>query len=110
MREAGHRIIWADDVIAWEVPGITVTLRWAFARSYRIGVTDAHMEPSGRRHRHRRATRMARGEVWRPRAAGAERPASEDASPLRGWDARGIGLVAGTVGVSYDEYRTIHGD
>ena len=115
LREAGHRIIWADDAIAWEwYPASRVTLRWAFARSYRIGVTDAHME---RRRGGGIATaaRLAwlaarygvrgllRGFVraWHPKTALA----------CCGWDvARGIGLVAGTVGVSYDEYRTIHGD
>ena len=115
LREAGHRIIWADDAIAWEwYPESRVNYRWAFARSYRIGVTDAHMELR----RNRRvgtkirlswlAMRYGVRGVLRG-VAGLMHPST--ALACCGWDlARGIGLVGGIFGARYDEYRTIHGD
>lgn len=114
IREAGHRIVWADEAVAWEwYPESRVTRRWAFARSYRIGVTDAHMELrrsggiGGRVRLLWLASRYAVRGVLRGLLALAHPPT---ALARCGWDlARGLGLSGGAFGARYDEYRTIHG-
>ncbi len=115
LREAGHQIIWADDAIAWEwYPESRVNYRWAFARSYRIGVTDAHMELR----RNRRVGTKIRLSwlAMRYGVRGVLRGVARIMHPSTalaccGWDlARGIGLVGGIFGARYDEYRTIHGE
>jgi succinoglycan biosynthesis protein ExoM len=115
LREGGHRIIWADEAIAWEwYPESRVNFKWAFARSYRIGVTDAHMElrRNGRLGTKARLVWLATRYGVRGALRGAIRilrPAT--ALACCGWDvARGIGLIGGIFGVRYDEYRTIHGE
>ena len=115
LQEAGHRIVWADEAIAWEwYPASRVTYRWAFARSYRIGATDAKMQV-------RRGSRgtVAPGLLWlatKYSVRGVLRlllrlPHPPTAFASCGWDiSRGAGLVSGLIGVQYDEYRTVHGE
>ena len=113
--EAGHRIVWADEAIAWEwYPASRVCFRWAFSRSYRIGATDAKMQAA-------RSSRLVAAPelfwlAFRYLVRGVLRLLTGLASPRRafarfGWDAaRATGLVSGLAGVQYDEYRRIHGE
>jgi succinoglycan biosynthesis protein ExoM len=111
---ARHRIVWADDAVAWEwVPPSRVRLPWLLRRAFRRGNTwallERELEP-GLRIRARRILRgggrIARGAVLLPVAAVRGRHAVVDA--LRGI-CFGAGSLAGVAGYRYDEYRTTHG-
>lgn len=111
---AGHRIVWADDAVAWEwVPPSRVRLPWLLRRSFRRGNTWALLERDldpGLRVRLRRILRgggrIARGAVLLPVGIVRGRHAVVDA--LRGI-CFGAGSLAGVAGYRYDEYRTTHG-
>jgi succinoglycan biosynthesis protein ExoM len=111
---AGHRIVWADEAVAWEwVPPSRVRLPWLLRRAFRRGNTWALLEREldpGLRIRARRivrgAGRIARGAVLLPIGMMRGRHAVVDA--LRGI-CFGAGSLAGVAGYRYDEYRTTHG-
>jgi succinoglycan biosynthesis protein ExoM len=111
---AGHRIVWADEAVAWEwVPPSRVRLPWLLRRAFRRGNTWALLErelsPSPRvlaLRILRGGGRIVRGAVLLPISA------------FRGWHAVvetlrgmcfGAGSLAGVAGYRYDEYRTTHG-
>lgn len=111
---AGHRIVWADDAVAWEwVPPSRVRLAWLLRRAFRCGnswaVLERELDP-GLRIRARRVLRgggrIARGALLLPVALVRGRHAVVDA--LRGI-CFGAGSLAGVAGYRYDEYRTTHG-
>jgi succinoglycan biosynthesis protein ExoM len=111
---AGHRIVWADDAVAWEwVPPSRLRLPWLLRRAFRRGNTwallERELEP-GLRIRARRILRgggrIVRGAVLLPIALVRGRHAVVDA--LRGI-CFGAGSLAGVAGYRYDEYRTTHG-
>lgn len=111
---AGHRIVWADQAVAWEwVPPSRVRLPWLLRRAFRRGNTWALLERDldpGLRIRARRILRgggrIARGAVLLPIGLMRGRHAMVDA--LRGI-CFGAGSLAGVAGYRYDEYRTTHG-
>ncbi|HEX2206250.1 MAG TPA: glycosyltransferase family 2 protein [Longimicrobium sp.] len=111
---AGHRIVWADDAVAWEwVPPSRTRLSWLLQRAFRRGngwaLLERELEP-GLRVRARRVLRgggrIVRGMVLLPVALFRGRHAVVDA--LRGI-CFGAGSLAGVAGYRYQEYRTTHG-
>jgi succinoglycan biosynthesis protein ExoM len=111
---AGHRIVWADEAVAWEwVPPSRVRLPWLLRRAFRRGNTWALLEREldpGLRIRARRILRgggrIVRGAALLPIGLIRGRHAVVDA--LRGI-CFGAGSLAGVAGYRYDEYRTTHG-
>lgn len=111
---AGHRIVWADEAVAWEwVPPSRVRLPWLLRRAFRRGNTWALLErdldPSLRvlgMRVLRGGGRIARGAVLMPVSLVRGRHAI--AETLRGI-CFGAGSLAGVAGYRYDEYRTTHG-
>lgn len=111
---AGHRIVWADDAVAWEwIPPTRVRLPWLLRRAFRRGNTwallERELEP-GMRIRARRimrgAGRIVRGALMLPLSLLRGRHALVET--LRGM-CFGAGSLAGVAGYRYDEYRTTHG-
>lgn len=111
---AGHRIVWADDAVAWEwVPPSRVRLPWLLRRAFRRGNTWALLErdldPTFRvlgMRIARGAGRIVRGAVLLPVSLLRGRHAVVET--LRGI-CFGAGSLAGVIGYRYDEYRTTHG-
>lgn len=111
---AGHRIVWADEAVAWEwVPRSRTRLPWLLRRAFRRGNTWALLErdldPSLRvriRRILRGAGRIARGALLMPLSLARGRHAAVET--LRGI-CFGAGSLAGVAGYRYDEYRTTHG-
>jgi GT2 family glycosyltransferase len=113
-RQAGHRIVWADEaVVTEEVPTSRVNTRWLLRRSYRMGNTlslclrDLADSPA------RRVRRAVNG-IWKivsgllqvALAIGRGRAALVLALQRITY---GAGLLSGLVGVRFEEYRTTHG-
>lgn len=115
LHEAGHKIIWCNEAIAWEwYPASRISFKWILARSYRIGLTDSWMDI-----RRKGRIRVIPKTLWlafKYCARGGVRflrsiTHLETAWAACGWDlARAYGLVAGMLGIRYDEYRKIHGN
>lgn len=111
---AGHKIVWADDAVAWEwVPPSRARLPWLLRRAFRRGNTWALLErdldPSPRvlgMRIVRGGGRIARGAVVMPVSLLRGRHAIVET--LRGI-CFGAGSLAGVAGYRYDEYRTTHG-
>lgn len=111
---AGHRIVWADQAVAWEwVPPSRVRLSWLLQRAFRRGngwaLLERELEP-GPRVRARRVLRgggrIVRGMMLLPVALLRGRHAVVET--LRGI-CFGAGSLAGVAGYRYQEYRTTHG-
>ena len=113
--QEGARIVWADEAIVYErVPPSRATARWLLQRAYRGGTTFAHCE------------RLLRTSPGWPLA----RVCTSAGRGLQGLllllpslflgRARivralqmacvGAGILAGTLGLSYREYKVIHGE
>jgi succinoglycan biosynthesis protein ExoM len=109
----GTRIVWVDDAIVNElVPATRSNAAWLLRRAFRTGNSRGvtlQLEGAGV---WRRARRVVRGlldvGIGIARAVGA---ANNKAGRMLGvtHSALGIGLIAGAVGVRYDEYSVIHG-
>jgi glycosyltransferase involved in cell wall biosynthesis len=110
---AGGRFAWADDALVVEtVPASRARLGWLLRRAYRTGNSRStsllRVERAGIA---RRAKRIGRGVLDVARGVGRAIVASGTASRVRGLQlaANGAGLVAGALGVRYEEYRRVHG-
>ena len=109
--EAGHRIVWADDAIAWEwYPIERIRLGWVFRRSYRLGTNTPRAEGGAGFRKAAalllRAARFAARGLFRLVAA-APRP--RVALARAAWDfGRAAGLMAGLAGRRYEEYAPRH--
>jgi succinoglycan biosynthesis protein ExoM len=111
---AGHRIVWADDAVAWEwVPPSRVRLPWLLRRAFRCGNTwallERELDPSWRvlaLRIARGAGRIVTGAVLLPLSLVRGRHAV--VTILRRM-CFGAGSLAGVMGYRYDEYRTTHG-
>jgi succinoglycan biosynthesis protein ExoM len=109
----GTRIVWVDDAIVNElVPATRSNAGWLLRRAFRTGNSRGvtlQLEGAGIWPRVRRVVRglldVAIGIV---RTIGAT---NDKAARMRGvtHSALGIGLIAGAVGVRYDEYSVTHG-
>jgi hypothetical protein len=105
--------VWVDDAIVNElVPATRSNTAWLLRRAFRTGNSRGvtlQLEGAGV---WRRARRVVRGlldvGIGIGRTVGA---ANNKAGRMRGvtHSALGIGLIAGAVGVRYDEYSVIHG-
>ncbi|GIG29355.1 hypothetical protein Cma02nite_19550 [Cellulomonas marina] len=112
-RLRGRRIVWCDEAVAYEeVPAERVSARWLVLRQYRYGLVRSAVlratVPSRARHV-RRALAGAGTAAW-----GLARLVVGVADPVRRVAAArvvasGVGLVLGLVGVTYDDYREVHG-
>lgn len=110
----GHRIVWADSAPVYEwIPPSRARLVWILRRSFRVGATSAWVD------RRRtlpplRASRLLAHGGWCVAKggllllAGAARGRGAAARALR-LAAFGVGRLAGLLGVTYQEYRSVHG-
>jgi glycosyltransferase involved in cell wall biosynthesis len=108
------RMVWADEAVVTEkVPASRMRVTWVWRRAFRAGVSRSYAEQKLARSMFERARAAAQG----PRSLGKNIVRSPLAL-VRGWHggieaARrvcyGAGMVAGTVGVRYQEYATVHG-
>lgn len=112
IRARGRSIIWEPSALVYEdVPLSRISLRWITARSYRQGITlarcDVRINPS----RWKTAIRTARGLAQLP--LGLIECGLSLARKNPGWRrgivriSRGVGMIAGLVGLTYEEYRRI---
>jgi glycosyltransferase involved in cell wall biosynthesis len=113
IHEAGGRFAWADDALVVEtVPASRARLGWILRRAYRTGNSRStsllRVERAGLA---RRVKRVGRGVLDVGRGVGRALVATETPSRVRGLQlaANGAGLVAGALGVRYEEYRRVHG-
>ncbi|HEX8692866.1 MAG TPA: glycosyltransferase family 2 protein [Longimicrobium sp.] len=111
---AGHRIVWADDALAWEwVPPSRTRVSWLLRRAFRRGNTwalcERELDPAFRVRALRLARAVGRIGVGTLRMLAAPFSGTHAAvDALRGI-CFGAGSVAGLAGFRYDEYRTTHG-
>ncbi len=110
----GRRMVWADEaVVAEYIPASRATLRWLLRREFRRGITlstclrDLDLTPW------RVARRVAHGGVRIMQGLGQTALAvvGGQRQAVRGLGTMsfGAGLLAGLTGVSYQEYRVVHG-
>ncbi len=112
VEDLGARIVWVDDAIVREfVPASRSNARWLLRRSFRIGNSRSVALLLDGASVSRRAKRVARGLVdigiGVVRLVGARTKAQRMTSVAH--SALGLGLIAGAVGLRYDEYVVIHG-
>jgi hypothetical protein len=105
--------VWVDDAIVDElVPATRSNAGWLLRRAFRTGNSRGvtlQLEGAGVWPRVRRIVRgLLDIGIGLVRAIGA---ANNKAGRMRGvaHSALGVGLIAGAVGVRYDEYSVIHG-
>jgi len=115
LTSAGHRMVWCDEAVVTDrVPAVRMTRDWVLRRAFRSGNTDsrvrAHLAGSGRERLRGRLVSVGRG---LPRVVGGAGQWAAGRllgrTPLRARGlrtvARGAGMLAGAVGVTYAEYR-----
>lgn len=112
MELAGFSMVWCDEAVCEEtVPASRVTPEWVVRRGYRVGTTRAYIEHNlgSRRDRAavvlRGAANVVRGSAGLPLYALRGRPGL--IAGLRRF-AIGAGLLAGSLGATYEEYTRIH--
>jgi succinoglycan biosynthesis protein ExoM len=110
----GRRIVWADEAVVTEyVPATRATLRWLLRREFRRGITlstclrDLDLTPW------RVVRRVGHGSVRLVQGLGqmALAVVGGQRQAVRGLGTMsfGAGLLAGLTGMSYEEYRVVHG-
>ena len=112
---AGNEIVWADTAPVFEwVPRSRANSRWILERAYRVGSTSAWIERQGgtgpalvARVLAHGAWCIAKGTCLVPCRAFAGRGAALEALRLAAF---GFGRLTGLAGLSFEEYRTVHGD
>jgi GT2 family glycosyltransferase len=114
LAQAGARLIWCDEAIVSEVvPASRARAGWIIQRAYRVGNTlslcEKELEPTARQ----AVLRALRGG-----ACIADGLAGLLPSAFRGrarvvgmlaYAARGAGILAGSLGRRFEEYRSVHG-
>ena len=112
MQRAGFRFAWSEEAVVTElIPATKVTARWLLMRGYRLGMTDMMVE---RFHRGRlrtfagEAPRIAAGFLVGTLGAAATLDRGKRVVRL-GKLYRAAGKIAGLVGITYEEYRKVHG-
>jgi succinoglycan biosynthesis protein ExoM len=110
----GRRMVWADEAVVMEyIPATRAKLRWLVRREFRRGITlstclrDLELTPW------RAVRRIAHGAVRLLQGFGqmllAVVVGRHQAVRGLGTMSFGAGLLAGLAGVSYQEYRVVHG-
>lgn len=114
VRKAGYEMVWADEAVVHDlIPASRATARWILQRGYRFGNTlalcERDLDPSMRTRLLRLAKsgkQIIQGLVLIP------------LPPVLGYHAlvkggrhvcRGLGMLAGMMGLRYEEYRKTHG-
>ena len=115
LHEQGKRIVWEPNALVYErVPTERLSMRWLIARGYRHGVTLARCD---RIILQRRRTLRLTWRAFRGIAqigVGTLQVAISLVRTDPHWRngliriARGIGVIAGFLGISYEEYRRLH--
>lgn len=114
LHRAGHRFVWVDDAVVEEtVPATRATVAWLVRRSYRFGTSASLTLVAEGASPLRRLRRIVGAVVFT--ALGVARQFRTVGSArvigvrLLQQLAYGAGLVAGALGMPYNEYREIHG-
>lgn len=114
VRKAGYEMVWADGAVVHDrIPASRANARWILQRGYRFGNTlalcERDLDPSVRTRLLRLAKsgkQVVQGLMLVP------------LSPILGYHAlvkggrhvcRGLGMLAGMMGLRYEEYRKTHG-
>ena len=114
VRLAGGRMVWADDAVVHEtIPSSRVSIRWLLRRAYRRGNTLSLCLRDLEDSLGRRVKRLARA-FWHALVGLGyllSAPVAGRAGAVKGLQefCFASGLVTGLGGVSYQEYRTVHG-
>lgn len=114
---AGQRIVWCQEAAATEwVPVSRLTMQWVWTRSMRSGMTWARTGIALQQRPARRATvrlvglgrglTRVLGGTLRAGLGAARRRDQMIGSGLR-TQARGVGMIAGSLGIHYKEYRSV---
>ncbi len=115
IHRAGFRIVWSDESVVYEyVPASRATLSWLLQRAYRLGnnwsLIELDLQPcwaTRGRILFRSPERVARGLVLL--VAGLVMGRLGLARALYNF-CYAAGLIAGLVGMRYEEYRRVHGE
>ena len=112
MARAGFRFAWSEEALVTElIPASRVTAKWLLMRGYRLGMTDMMVE---RFHKGRlrtlagEAPRIAAGVLVGTLGAAATLDRGKRVVRL-GKLYRAAGKIAGLAGITYEEYRKVHG-
>ena len=111
----GARIVWAEDAVVYErIPASRATLRWLLARAYRGGTSFALSERLLHETRGWMLLRMCTGALRGIQGIGLLLPSLllGRAGVVRALQTAcvGAGLLSGSIGASYREYKVIHGE
>lgn len=112
MARSGFRFAWSEEALVTElIPASRVTAKWLLMRGYRLGMTDMMVERF-----HKGRLRTALGEAPRIAAGflvgtlGAASTLDRGKRVVRlGKLYRAAGKIAGLAGITYEEYRKVHG-
>lgn len=112
--EAGYKLVWADEAVVYEwTPGSRANARWILRRAYRLGNSRSLYERYSKAGASVRAVRTVKG-GGRIVQGLLLLPVCALLAPLRGRHVlvkplihlcRGAGMLAGLIGVRYEEYR-----
>lgn len=108
----GIRFAWSEEAVVTElIPASRVTAKWLLMRGYRLGMTDMMVERF-----HKGRLRTLAGEAPRIAAGflvgtvGAAATLDRGKRVVRlGKLYRAAGKIAGLAGITYEEYRKVHG-
>jgi glycosyltransferase involved in cell wall biosynthesis len=112
VEDLGARIVWVDDAIVKEfVPATRSNAKWLLQRAFRIGNSRSVALLLDGASVSRRLKRVARGLVDIGIGLARLVAARSKAERMTGvaHSALGLGLIAGAMGLRYDEYVIIHG-
>jgi succinoglycan biosynthesis protein ExoM len=115
LHNAGHEAVWSNEAIAHEwIPKSRANIKWLIKRSFRVGSNlsfiDRNVDPSKFPTKFvarvlKAARRIVFGTLLFPFSLVLGKKHSY---ALLQFIAKGVGMLAGLVNVSYNEYKTIH--